>query len=203
MGRQKCSSFFDFSCHIQYVCMSWMVMFGLLLAIFPTGNNFFLRGKVNFIQTGTFFSYSNEERILNCTFEFQCLCCYGFCIRKDFLTLFMTGGKIIFGLTSRESEILGDTIKIFMWIDIMSWEQDNTSIMLISEEPFIKSIGIGIQEGIQSTIIIFTMSTRTRVSTGEVRNQVSCSKSIWMEWGIPKLDIIDTERRETMEGLFK
>ncbi|XP_011029203.1 PREDICTED: protein HAPLESS 2 [Populus euphratica] len=34
--RQKCSSFFDFSCHIQYVCMSWMVMFGLLLAIFPT-----------------------------------------------------------------------------------------------------------------------------------------------------------------------
>ncbi|KAL9406407.1 hypothetical protein Peur_003379 [Populus x canadensis] len=34
--RQKCSSFFDFSCHIQYVCMSWMVMFGLLLSIFPT-----------------------------------------------------------------------------------------------------------------------------------------------------------------------
>ncbi|KAJ6426639.1 hypothetical protein OIU84_022270 [Salix udensis] len=34
--RQKCSSFFDFRCHIQYVCMSWMVMFGLLLAIIPT-----------------------------------------------------------------------------------------------------------------------------------------------------------------------
>lgn len=85
----------------------------------------------------------------------------------------------------------------------MSWEQDNTSIMLIRKEPFIKSIGIGIQEGIQSTIIIFTMSTRTRVSTGEVRKQVSCSKSIWMEWGVPKLDIMDTERRETMEGLLK
>ncbi|XP_052211669.1 protein HAPLESS 2 isoform X5 [Diospyros lotus] len=34
--RSKCSGFFDFSCHIQYICMSWMVMFGLLLAIFPT-----------------------------------------------------------------------------------------------------------------------------------------------------------------------
>ncbi|XP_020539632.1 protein HAPLESS 2 isoform X3 [Jatropha curcas] len=34
--RRKCISFFDFSCHIQYICMSWMVMFGLLLAIFPT-----------------------------------------------------------------------------------------------------------------------------------------------------------------------
>uniref|UniRef100_A0A2C9WAN1 Generative cell specific-1/HAP2 domain-containing protein n=1 Tax=Manihot esculenta TaxID=3983 RepID=A0A2C9WAN1_MANES len=33
---RKCIRFFDFSCHIQYICMSWMVMFGLLLAIFPT-----------------------------------------------------------------------------------------------------------------------------------------------------------------------
>uniref|UniRef100_A0A6N2KQE4 Generative cell specific-1/HAP2 domain-containing protein n=1 Tax=Salix viminalis TaxID=40686 RepID=A0A6N2KQE4_SALVM len=38
--RQKCSSFFDFRCHIQYVCMSWMVMFGLLLAIIPTERTF-------------------------------------------------------------------------------------------------------------------------------------------------------------------
>ncbi|CAL1375424.1 unnamed protein product [Linum trigynum] len=34
--RMKCDGFFDFKCHIQYICMSWMVMFGLLLAIFPT-----------------------------------------------------------------------------------------------------------------------------------------------------------------------
>ncbi|KAI3453663.1 hypothetical protein Pfo_010326 [Paulownia fortunei] len=34
--RRKCSGFFDFSCHIQYICMSWMLMFGLFLAIFPT-----------------------------------------------------------------------------------------------------------------------------------------------------------------------
>ncbi|GMJ03876.1 GENERATIVE CELL-SPECIFIC 1, HAPLESS 2 [Hibiscus trionum] len=34
--RRKCSGFFDFSCHIQYICMSWIVLFGLLLAIFPT-----------------------------------------------------------------------------------------------------------------------------------------------------------------------
>ncbi|KAH7864143.1 hypothetical protein Vadar_026305 [Vaccinium darrowii] len=33
--RKKCSGFFDFSCHIQYICMSWIVMFGLLLLIFP------------------------------------------------------------------------------------------------------------------------------------------------------------------------
>ncbi|GLT40469.1 hypothetical protein SLA2020_146060 [Shorea laevis] len=34
--RRKCSGFFDFSCHMQYVCMSWILLFGLLLAIFPT-----------------------------------------------------------------------------------------------------------------------------------------------------------------------
>ncbi|KAL8524427.1 hypothetical protein ACS0TY_014132 [Phlomoides rotata] len=34
--RRKCSGFFDFSCHIQYICISWMLMFGLFLAIFPT-----------------------------------------------------------------------------------------------------------------------------------------------------------------------
>lgn len=34
--RQKCYGFFDLSCHIQYICMSWIVMFGLLLAIIPT-----------------------------------------------------------------------------------------------------------------------------------------------------------------------
>ncbi|XP_047341480.1 protein HAPLESS 2 [Impatiens glandulifera] len=34
--REKCSSFFDMSCHIQYICISWIVMFGVVLAIFPT-----------------------------------------------------------------------------------------------------------------------------------------------------------------------
>ncbi|XP_058085608.1 protein HAPLESS 2 isoform X2 [Magnolia sinica] len=34
--RSKCSGFFDFSCHIQYICLSWIALFGLLLAIFPT-----------------------------------------------------------------------------------------------------------------------------------------------------------------------
>ncbi|GAB2277532.1 Transcriptional activator [Dionaea muscipula] len=34
--RSKCSGFFDFHCHVQYACMSWIVMFGLFLAIFPT-----------------------------------------------------------------------------------------------------------------------------------------------------------------------
>ncbi|KAK1374410.1 HAP2-GCS1 domain-containing protein [Heracleum sosnowskyi] len=34
--RQKCYGFFDFSCHIQYICISWLLMFGLFLAIFPT-----------------------------------------------------------------------------------------------------------------------------------------------------------------------
>ncbi|KAJ6714509.1 PROTEIN HAPLESS 2 [Salix viminalis] len=33
---ENAPAFFDFRCHIQYVCMSWMVMFGLLLAIIPT-----------------------------------------------------------------------------------------------------------------------------------------------------------------------
>ncbi|KAL2544019.1 Protein HAPLESS 2 [Forsythia ovata] len=33
--RRKCPGFFDFGCHIQYICMSWILMFGLFLAIFP------------------------------------------------------------------------------------------------------------------------------------------------------------------------
>ncbi|XP_056699798.1 protein HAPLESS 2 isoform X2 [Spinacia oleracea] len=34
--RSKCTGLFDFHCHIQYVCMSWVIMFGLFLSIFPT-----------------------------------------------------------------------------------------------------------------------------------------------------------------------
>ncbi|KAG6782743.1 hypothetical protein POTOM_012157 [Populus tomentosa] len=122
-------------------------------------------------------------------------------LQKGLFDPFMTGGKIIFGMMSRESEIHGDTKKMKM--EIVSWDQDS-NIMLVSEEAFIKSTGTGIQEGMQITIIIFTMSTRTRVSTGEVRNQMSRSKSIWMDRRIPILeDIIDTERKEIVEGLFK
>lgn len=49
--RGKCSGFFDFSCHIQYICMSWIVLFGLLLAIFPTGKpSFSSRNKLWIMQ---------------------------------------------------------------------------------------------------------------------------------------------------------
>ncbi|XP_074279994.1 protein HAPLESS 2 [Silene latifolia] len=34
--RSKCLGLFDFHCHMQYVCMSWVVMLGLFLSIFPT-----------------------------------------------------------------------------------------------------------------------------------------------------------------------
>uniref|UniRef100_A0A7N0V0H0 Generative cell specific-1/HAP2 domain-containing protein n=1 Tax=Kalanchoe fedtschenkoi TaxID=63787 RepID=A0A7N0V0H0_KALFE len=34
--RSKCTGFFDITCHIQYICMSWVMLFGLFLAIFPT-----------------------------------------------------------------------------------------------------------------------------------------------------------------------
>nr|BAE71142.1 generative cell specific-1 [Lilium longiflorum] len=35
--RSKCSSFFNFRCHMQYICMSWILLLSLLLAVFPTG----------------------------------------------------------------------------------------------------------------------------------------------------------------------
>lgn len=35
--RSKCGGFFDFGCHIQYVCASWILLFGLLTASIPTG----------------------------------------------------------------------------------------------------------------------------------------------------------------------
>lgn len=38
----KCPGFFDFSCHIQYMCLSWVVMLGLNLDIFPTCNCYFI-----------------------------------------------------------------------------------------------------------------------------------------------------------------
>ncbi|KAI3756455.1 hypothetical protein L1987_56276 [Smallanthus sonchifolius] len=34
--RKKCSGFFDFHCHIHHMCMTWLLMFCLFLAIFPT-----------------------------------------------------------------------------------------------------------------------------------------------------------------------
>ncbi|CAM8922150.1 unnamed protein product [Rhodiola kirilowii] len=34
--RSNCSGFFDLGCHMQYICMSWIILFGLFLAIFPT-----------------------------------------------------------------------------------------------------------------------------------------------------------------------
>lgn len=40
--RNKCSSFFDITCHMQYICVSWIILFGLLLAIFPTGTFVYL-----------------------------------------------------------------------------------------------------------------------------------------------------------------
>lgn len=49
--RKKCSGFFDFRCHLRYICMSWLLLFGLFLAIFPTGNqsntyNFWIFGML-------------------------------------------------------------------------------------------------------------------------------------------------------------
>ncbi|KAL7610752.1 hypothetical protein Lser_V15G09825 [Lactuca serriola] len=32
----KCSGLFDFQCHIHYLCMKWVLMFGSVFAIFPT-----------------------------------------------------------------------------------------------------------------------------------------------------------------------
>ncbi|KAL8263815.1 hypothetical protein R6Q59_021945 [Mikania micrantha] len=34
--RIKCSGFFDFHCHIRHICMGWMLLFILFLAVFPT-----------------------------------------------------------------------------------------------------------------------------------------------------------------------
>ncbi|KAI4372222.1 hypothetical protein MLD38_010481 [Melastoma candidum] len=35
--RGNCSGFFDLGCHLQYMCFSWLLLFGLLLATIPTG----------------------------------------------------------------------------------------------------------------------------------------------------------------------
>ncbi|KAL8226166.1 hypothetical protein R6Q57_018723 [Mikania cordata] len=35
-SRFKCSGFFDFHCHIRHICMGWMLLFILFLAVFPT-----------------------------------------------------------------------------------------------------------------------------------------------------------------------
>ncbi|KAL6544038.1 Transcriptional activator [Orobanche gracilis] len=34
--RGMCSGFLDFSCHMQHICMNWIVLFLLFLSIFPT-----------------------------------------------------------------------------------------------------------------------------------------------------------------------
>lgn len=36
LGRRNCSGFFDVGCHVQYICMNWIVLVALSVAIFPT-----------------------------------------------------------------------------------------------------------------------------------------------------------------------
>ncbi|KAL6630001.1 hypothetical protein ACP70R_029766 [Stipagrostis hirtigluma subsp. patula] len=38
--RTKCSSFFDLKCHIQYICIDWLIPAGLLLLLLPSGASF-------------------------------------------------------------------------------------------------------------------------------------------------------------------
>lgn len=81
-------------------------MFGLLLAIFPTGKSFFfLVQNVN----GLF----GDDKYKCCALWVQCLCYYGFYIRKDSSTLFMTGGKIMFGLITAELDLWQGMIVMF------------------------------------------------------------------------------------------
>ncbi|KAK8500572.1 hypothetical protein V6N12_037823 [Hibiscus sabdariffa] len=87
--RRKCSGFFDFSCHKQYICMSWIVLFGLLLAIFPTGKTI----RPSFL--------SRQSRKNARTHVFY--------INRDFLIPFTIGGKIILCLMMKDQRTLDET----------------------------------------------------------------------------------------------
>lgn len=206
--RRKCYGFFDFKCHIQYICMGWIVMFGLLLAIFPTGKSTFSTEKWIFRWIIL------QVQGLNCAmyFELQYLFCYGFYIRRDSLILFMIGGKIIVGLIMRVSGILEGTeltltITTFMLTSITNRKWGARSIVLnIGEEAFTTIICITILKEEMIIISISIKFTRKSTSVGEVGIQVSCSKLVTIfvtangerkeKWMKDYLTWLDTKRRK-------
>lgn len=133
-------------------------------------------------------------------FGLQCLCCSGFYIKKDSLILYMTGGRIDFGLTIRVLETLGAielmlTTPIFI-SNIISRKQGTTGMMLkVSEEAFMTSAGISIHYRTLIIIIICTMFTKTSTNKGEVRIQVLCIKSTQTEGRMMVLGSAGAERK--------
>lgn len=149
-------------------------MFGLLLAIFPTGKLLFQQKSE--LLAGKFYRVQG----LHCTmyFELQFLFCYGFYIRRDSLILFMIGGKIIVGLITIVLGILEGTeliltITTFMLTSITNRNWGIRSMVLnISEEAFTTIICITLLRGEMIIISIFIKFTRKSTSIGEVGIQV-------------------------------
>lgn len=110
-----------------------------------------------------------REYIIPYTFELQCLCFYGFYIKKDSLILFMTGGKIILGMIIRVSgkEMILITTT-FMSKNIMSSQGTTSMVPIITEGAITMNEDITI---LVETLIIITMLimfTRKSTSIGEV-----------------------------------
>lgn len=198
ISRGECSGFFDFSCHIQYICMSWVLLFGLLLAAFPTGNLTLPLMKLpqNSLsnESSTQLGYDSD------TVNLQFWCCCGFYIKRDSSTLFMTGGKTIFktAVGQLESLTLTDTgtfltdITLTM-VSIITRKGGTTSMR--EEDMVTENWGVWI--GTPITITTFTTSIKINSSTSTGRVQVLWP---WTDW---TMRLLNTTGGEDREGLQK
>lgn len=207
VSRRKCTGFFDFSCHIQYICMSWMLMFGLLLAILPIGTPH----RTNDGKPRQVFCLKNPGFEVNkyldilLHFEFQLACYFGFYIKREYLILFTTGGKIVLGLENKESDISGGmdfilTCPKSVIRDIISMKQGIIINMMLKEsvEIFIMIKGTTISSGIVIISIIFTMFTRVNINMGEPGVQVLCNKFTWTEGKMILLSTVDAKEKQNL-----
>lgn len=123
---------------------------------------------------------------------------FGFYIRKDSLILFMIGGKTIFRLKTRQSEILGGMMLIFI-ITAMFMLKNITRRRIGATSMLLDMVEVAF-----TVMTIFTVFTEISTSMGTIRIQVSCIKCIWMKGRVTMLGTIDAEKpREFIVGTSK
>ncbi|KAL7165296.1 hypothetical protein ACSBR2_041064 [Camellia fascicularis] len=141
-------------------------------------NNFWV-GLADFF-TGNTCRASNNSMYFNV--ELQWLCYSSFYIKKGSLILFVTGGKIIFRLMNKELVICGSIDIMLMFREYIKRNITSCKEGIISmipkrsEEVFIPSRGMTIQNWTLIIITIFTMSIKTSTNMAKPRAPVSCGR---------------------------
>lgn len=129
------------------------------------------------------------------------MCYSGFYIKGDSLILFMTGGKIMFGLMNKDMVTRGSIDLMLKFLEYISRNTTSRREGIINmihkrnEEVYIMRTGITIQNGTLIITTIFTMCTRTSTNMDEPRALVSCSRFTSIKDRMAMLATADAERK--------